>query len=130
MNGKIMRLDSDIFVFGSNLAGIHGAGAADYAYRELGAEWGVGEGLTGECYALPTKDERIMTRPLEAIKWSVQRFLCFAEENPELTFLVTPVGTGLAGYTREEIAPLFNDAPSNCRFEDENGDDWTQGLTR
>jgi hypothetical protein len=123
------NLMTDIFVFGSNLAGIHGAGAARDAYMEFDAEWGVGEGLTGECYALPTKDRNIETLPLDLIEVSVQKFLCFAEENPELRFLVTPVGTGLAGYTREEIAPMFADAPSNCYFEDENGDDWTKGLT-
>ena len=124
-----MKSDSDIFVFGSNLAGIHGAGAAAHAHEKLGAEWGVGEGLTGECYALPTKDAHIQTLPLWFIKERVKVFLSIAEDSPSLTFLVTPIGTGLAGYTREEIAPMFKGAPSNCRFEDENGDDWIEGLT-
>lgn len=129
LKGKNMKSDSDIFVFGSNLAGIHGAGAADYAYRELGAQWGVGEGLTGLCYALPTKDYEIQTLPLWFIEERVQVFLSVARENADLTFKVTPVGTGLAGYAREQIAPFFKDAPSNCYFEDENGDDWIEGLT-
>lgn len=124
MIGKIMRLDSDIFVFGSNLAGIHGAGAAEYAYRELGAQWGIGEGLTGQCYAIPTKDAGIQTLPLWFIAERVGVFLSVAREHSNLTFKVTPIGTGLAGYTREEIAPMFKGAPENCYFEDENGDDW------
>jgi hypothetical protein len=96
-----------IFVFGSNLAGIHGAGAAKHAHDNLGAEWGIGEGLTGECYALPTKDERIHTRPLIDVKISVVRMLGFARFNPYLLFYVTPIGTGLAGFTKTQIKSCF-----------------------
>lgn len=106
----------EIFVFGSNLAGIHGAGAAWDAYSSYGAENGVGEGLTGWAYALPTKDKDIQTRPLNDIACSVSRFIEYASSRPELKFFVTKVGCGLAGFTEEEIAPLFRHAPANCRL--------------
>lgn len=105
-----------IFVFGSNLAGVHGAGAAACAYKEYGAEWGVGEGLTGNSYALPTKDENIVTRPLAAIAESVERFKAFATAHPAQRFFVTRVGCGLAGYVDTQIAPLFVGAPANCEL--------------
>lgn len=105
-----------IFVFGSNLAGIHGAGAARYAVEHHGAEMGVGEGLTGNSYALPTKDERIRTRTGAEVRDSIHKFCDFARENPEMTFAVTPVGTGLAGFDTEFILQCFKsgDLPSNC----------------
>lgn len=98
---------NQIFVFGSNLGGFHGAGAARKAYHSFGAEWGVGEGRTGQCYAIPTKDAELGIRPLEAIDRSVERFLSYAQRNPELTFLVTKIGCGLAGYSTEAIKPMF-----------------------
>ena len=98
---------STIFVFGSNQAGVHGAGAARYAYDKLGAKWGVGEGLTGQSYALPTKDKSIRTRPLEDIQESVVKFLCTVKEHPDDTFVLTPVGCGLAGLNIQQIAGLF-----------------------
>lgn len=105
---KITSLEpGEIFVFGSNLAGVHGAGAAQFAHREFGAEWGVGVGLTGRCYAIPTKDEQIQTLPLSVIAQHVNEFLRFAGWNHYLTFLVTPVGCGLAGLSPKDIAPLF-----------------------
>jgi hypothetical protein len=107
---------TDIFVFGSNEAGIHGAGAAAFALRHHGAIWGKGEGLQGTSYAIPTKDYRIRTLPLDTIKIYVDRFLNFAREHPELTFYVTPIGCGLAGYKRHQIEPMFDKMPSNCRF--------------
>lgn len=97
----------EIFVFGSNLAGIHGAGAAKLAKNKWGAEEGVGEGITGQCYALPTKDFRIQTLSLKRIQHSVNQFIRKVELMPENTFLVTEVGCGLAGYHPEEMAPLF-----------------------
>lgn len=103
-----------VFVFGSNLAGAHGAGAALEAADHFGAEMGVGEGPTGQAYALPTKDEHIETLPPEEIIISVENFLEYAELHPELTFFVTRVGCGLAGLKEEDIAPLFADAPENC----------------
>jgi hypothetical protein len=103
-----------IFVFGSNLSGRHGKGAALTAAREYGAERGVGRGRTGNAYAIPTKDHDIRTLPLKAIKKYVDEFLLYARRHPELTFKVTAIGTGLAGYKHEEIAPMFRGTPSNC----------------
>jgi hypothetical protein len=107
-----------IFVFGSNLAGRHGKGAALYARQKHGAEYGVGEGRTGNSYALPTKDERIRTRPLSDVKASVDKFIAYAKDNPQLQFEVTKVGCGLAGFKEFEIAPLFERSPSNCNLPD------------
>jgi hypothetical protein len=95
------------FVFGSNLSGYHGKGAAKQAYLNFGAEWGVGEGFTGRCYALPTKDKYLKIRPLHHIAASVQRFLQAAKIFPERKLWVTKVGCGLAQYAPEDIAPLF-----------------------
>ena len=103
-----------IFVFGSNLAGIHGAGAALQAAAIWGAETGCGEGRTGNAFAIPTKDEQINTLPLYFIHACVNDFLEYARAHPELTFLVTRIGCGLAGYKDFEIAPMFANAPENC----------------
>jgi hypothetical protein len=103
-----------VFVFGSNLAGRHGKGAALQARLQWGAEQGVGLGVTGHTYALPTKDRDLKTLPLNYIEDEVKTFLCIARMNPHRTFLVTPVGTGLAGYTHDQIAPMFKNAPDNC----------------
>ena len=92
-----------IFVFGSNLDGIHGAGAALYARRKCGAEMGVGEGMTGNSYALPTKGHGITDMTLKQIEVYVARFLDFARNNHDLTFALTPVGTGLAGHAKRDI---------------------------
>lgn len=108
-----------IFVFGSNKSGIHGAGAAAFAHKKLGAEWGVGEGITGQCYALPTKGPEIEFIPLEEIKKAVDRFLKYASDHPNKDFKVTQVGCGLGGFTKEQIAPLFEAAPDNCYFDDQ-----------
>ena len=97
--------DNEIFVFGSNINGWHGGGAARYAYQHFGAEWGVGEGLTGRCYALPT-----MEGGVDYIGGKVQNFLDCARQHQELTFLVTPIACGIAGFTPDDIAPLFKDA--------------------
>ena len=97
----------DIFVFGSNLAGIHGAGAAAYAHKNYGAAWGVGEGLTGESYALPTKGRAIETIPLAYVGSAIHRFADFARGHPEMLFHLTPVGCGLAGFSRGEIWALL-----------------------
>ena len=99
----ISRLEpNEIFVFGSNLAGFHGGGAARIAYEQFGAEWGVGVGRTGQCYAIPT-----MQGGVETIRPYVDEFISYAEQHPELTFLVTRIGCGIAGFTDEQIAPLF-----------------------
>lgn len=103
----------EIFVFGSNLAGRHGAGAALLAAQRFGAKRDVGEGPTGYCYAIPTKDENIQTLPLREINCYVIEFLNYAHRNPGLTFLVTKIGCGLAGYSVDEIAPMFHKVPKN-----------------
>lgn len=97
--------ENEIFVFGSNLAGAHGGGAARLAYERFGAVWGEGVGLQGQTYAIPT-----MQGGVETIKPYVDAFILFAKENPTLTFLVTRIGCGIAGFRDEEIAPLFKDA--------------------
>lgn len=98
--------ENEIFVFGSNIQGAHGGGAARYAYQNFGAEWGVGEGITGRTYALPTMEGDA------SMKRAVERFIDCAKAHPELTFLVTAIGCGIAGYTPDEVAPLFREATS------------------
>lgn len=105
-----------IFVFGSNLAGVHGAGAALHARTHHGAIYGRGMGLQGHSYGIPTKDHRIQTLPLDSIQVHVENFMAFAKEHPELHFEVTRIGCGLAGYTDAQIAPLFRGAPDNCQL--------------
>lgn len=102
-----------IFVFGSNRAGRHGKGAARWARLYRGATRGVGEGMQGHSYGIPTKDERLGVLPLSEIQEGVGRFLRFARENPQLRFEVTPIGTGYAGYLPGDIAPFFVDEPVN-----------------
>lgn len=105
-----------IFVFGSNLLGIHGAGAAKAALEKHGAKQGVGEGRSGNSYAIPTKATPWRRLPLVEISANVGRFIQYAREHPELEFYITRIGCGLAGYTEAEIKPMFEGAPSNCRF--------------
>ena len=101
---------TEILVFGSNLSGIHGAGAARHAMLHHGATMFQGIGLQGSSYALPTKGVNISFMPLEEIGWHVNAFIEFAQSRPDLTFRVTRVGCGLAGFTDEDIAPLFKEA--------------------
>ncbi len=96
---------NEIFVFGSNLKGMHGGGAAYIAYRKFGAIMGQGVGLQGQSYGIPT-----MQGGVETIRPYVDEFIAFAKEHPKLTFLVTRIGCGIAGFTDEEIAPLFEQA--------------------
>lgn len=105
-----------IFVFGSNLAGRHGKGAALFARQERGAVYGVGIGRRGNSYAIPTKDERIKTLPIPTIKWYVDRFITYASTYRMEQFEVTRIGCGLASYTDTQIAPLFAKAPANCEL--------------
>ena len=116
---RISHLEkNEIFVFGSNLAGAHGGGAAllayrkfgaiwgqGLAYRKFGAIWGQGVGLQGQSYGIPT-----MQGGVETIKPYVDEFIAFARQHPELTFLVTRIGCGIAGFTNEQISPLFSEA--------------------
>ena len=91
----------EVFVFGSNIQGMHMGGAARVAMERFGAVWGVGEGLQGQSYALPTMEG------IESLEKAVARFVEFARQHPELRFLITAVGCGIAGYTAEQVAPFF-----------------------
>ena len=99
--------EGQIFVFGSNEEGRHAGGAARLAFESFGAVWGQGRGLQGRSYAIPT-----MSGSLQAIAREVDEFIRFADVHPEMTFLVTRIGCGIAGYTDEQIAPLFAGASS------------------
>ena len=99
----ITRLEEDeIFVFGSNLRGMHAGGAARVALNNFGAVWGQGVGMQGQCYAIPT-----MQGGVETIKPYVDEFISYASQHPELKFFVTRIACGIAGFTAQEIAPLF-----------------------
>ncbi len=108
-----------IFVFGSNLAGRHGKGAALEARKNWGAIHGKGWGRQGNSYAIPTKSANLRTLGLRIIKANVGVFLHYAEMHPELTFKLTPIGCGLAGYVPEEIGPMFDGAPRNVELPKE-----------
>jgi hypothetical protein len=105
-----------IFVFGSNLAGKHGKGAALDAKNLWDAEYGVGEGPTGRAYAIPTKDANLKRRTLFQIRVSVDKFKDYASAHPDLVFFVTRIGCGLAGYKDDDIGPMFHGAPANCEL--------------
>lgn len=111
--------DETIFVFGSNLAGRHGKGSALHAREHYGAVYGKGEGLQGSSYAIPTKDHALRALPINQIKLFVSRFIEFAKEHSDMTFKVTRVGCGSAGYSDKQMAPLFARAPKNCLLPDE-----------
>ena len=98
---------NEIFVFGSNLAGMHGGGAARMARLYFGAVLGNGDGPQGQSYAIPT-----MQGGVETIRPYVDKFISYAKAHPEQTFLVTPIGCGIAGFTPDDISPLFEDAIS------------------
>ena len=100
-----MLADNEVFVFGSNIGGKHVGGAARQAYQKFGAEWGVGSGPTGKCYAIPT-----MHGGIEVVASYVDAFIKYASEHPELRFLVTKVGCGVAKFHPNQIAPLFAQA--------------------
>lgn len=108
-----------IFVFGSNLAGRHGKGAALFARNQRGAIYGQSEGLQGQSYGIPTKDENLKPRSLMEIAEGIRKFKEFATEHPELEFEITPIGCGLAGYRREQILPFLLDTPRNCELTKE-----------
>lgn len=105
---KITKLKKNqVFVFGSNEAGIHGAGAAKLAEEKFGAIMGVGYGLQGQSFAIPTKDLFIRALPLDKIEFYIYSFLTEVMEYPDTEFLVTKIGCGFAGYSEDEIANLF-----------------------
>jgi len=103
-----------IFVFGSNVEGIHGAGAAKYAFEHHGAKWGVGYGHQGNSFAIPTKWTPYKRMDLETIEHFVSLFMAYVERHDKKQFQITPIGCGLAGYTPKDIAPMFLYAPPNC----------------
>ena len=94
--------ENEVFVFGSNLQGYHGGGAARVAMEKFGAVWGQGVGIQGQSYAIPT-----MHGGTDAIKPYIDEFIDFAKSHPERTFLVTRIGCGIAGFRDDDIAPLF-----------------------
>ena len=102
--------EKEIFVFGSNQSGRHGAGAAKTALG-WGAAWGQAEGMQGRTYGIPTKDSSVLkTLSIDEIKPYVDRFIEFAKTRPDLSFLVTEIGCGLAGLKPKDVAPLFKAA--------------------
>lgn len=108
--------DESIFVFGSNLAGYHGAGAAAAAAKNFGAVRGCGTGLSGRSYAIPTKNSRLETLPIDVIQLEVQEFISYAKAHPQQRFFVTRVGCGYAGLADNVMAEMFIGAPRNCSF--------------
>lgn len=96
-----------VFVFGSNLAGRHGLGAALEAKQNWGAEYGVGVGRTGNSYAIPTKDENLNVLSFPQIREHINTFIQYAKDNPQCLFYMTAIGTGLAGYDIEEVKKPF-----------------------
>ena len=107
-SAKITSLAAnEVFVFGSNGAGHHGGGAASFALEHFGAVWGEGHGLHGQSYAIDTMSGR------QVMLGEIQAFLAFAVVHPELTFLVTEIGCGIAGYRPEDVAPAFAGATGN-----------------
>ena len=108
-----------MFVFGSNLAGLHHGGSAAHAYNHEGAEWGVGCGPTGNSYAIPTLDMNFKKLSLEDIKAHVDVFKVYAKWHPEITFVVVAIGCGIAGFSPSDIAPMFEGSPDNVRLPKE-----------
>lgn len=103
--------ENEVFVFGSNMQGEHIGGAALCAFNHFGAVHGEHVGMTGDCYAIPTVDFSIGVRmPKHEVEEFVKEFIIYADNFPDKTFLVTPIGCGIAGFTSEEIAPMFEEA--------------------
>ena len=113
----IHHLDSNtIFVFGSNMAGQHGAGAAKTALEHFGALNGVGRGWSGQSYAIPTMNEHLQQMPLSQIQHYVEDFKIYTKNHPKMTYFITSIGCGIAGYKVEEIAPMFKGISHNVIF--------------
>ena len=111
--GYITELaDGEIFVFGSNGEGFHGAGAAAQAVQKFGAKMGQAEGLQGQSYAIDTMDGEV------EMAAEIARFLDFAKNHPELTFYVTEIGCGIAGYTPKQVVPFFADHTDNVILQE------------
>lgn len=108
--------ENTIFVFGSNLAGLHQGGAAKTALKYFGAFWGSGRGWSGQSYAIPTMNEHAQSLPLSQIKHYVDDFKIYTANHPKNMYFVTPIGCGIAGYQIAEIAPLFSGISNNVIF--------------
>lgn len=115
---KTPTTNSMIFVFGSNDAGIHGAGAAKYALDHKGARYGKSYGHHGQSFAIPTKNFIIETLPVYRVQQYVGGFLAYAAGHQKLNFQVTAIGCGLAGFHHAHIAPMFFEALKNCYFDE------------
>jgi hypothetical protein len=107
-----------IFVFGSNLDGFHDGGAARFAAERCGAVRGVGEGLIGSSYAIPTLGSNFSAIHIEDVGAAITRFMDFAARRMDMTFKVTRIGCGIAGYHNGDIAPMFNPVLPNCLFDE------------
>lgn len=107
-------MGTNVFVFGSNEGGKHGAGSAEEAIKNHGAIWGQGVGRQGNSYAIPTKDADFDVLTISKIRYYVNQFIEYAREHPKVTFNVVKIGCGLAGFKESDIAPLFALAPANC----------------
>ena len=106
--------ENEVFCFGSNMLGLHVGGAALTARTKFGAEQGVSEGMTGQCYAIPTcKKPGVPFDSIDDVRPFVDTFLRYAEDNLDKTFLMTPIGTGVAGFSEEELDSLFTEVPFN-----------------
>jgi hypothetical protein len=121
-----MDTERAIFVYGSNLGGRNGRGAALTARLEYGARNGIGVGRNGHAYAIPTKSATLAVLPLDVIEEHVREFIAYARSHPELRFNVTRIGCGLAGYEDHQIGPFFRDAPDNCDLPQE----WNHYVVR
>lgn len=113
---KTLPKSDEVFVFGSNLAGVHGAGAAKVAHSLYNAVYGIGIGRVNQSYAIPTKDANIETLSLDIIKLYVDDFIKYSNENSYTNFFITRIGCGLAGYKDYQIAPMFIGCGINCDF--------------
>lgn len=104
---------NEIFVFGSNKNGYHVGGAAKIALDSFGAIWGIANGFQGQSYAIPTLGKKMEKMPLVSIQDQLEILVWIAERMPTITFLLTPIGTGIAGYTIEELESVLPEVPGN-----------------
>lgn len=118
-NRSLPKNEDSVFVFSSNLAGIHNKGSAKTAMLKFGAKFGRGIGVSGTSYGIPTKDYDIVTLPLDVIETYITRFIKFTKELKTVEFFVTPIGTDLSAYSDAQIAPLFKTAGTNCIFPEQ-----------
>ena len=119
VDGSLPTTDGTVFVFGSNLAGIHAGGAARVAQEKFGAEQGRVRGAWAFSYAIPTLDAQFAKLPLAHIENNVTAFLADSTNDPDTEFFVTRIGCGIAGFADQDIAPMFKGAPPNCSFANE-----------